>query len=499
MLRFFVFLREFHMGDISLGEMLANSCRRFPSRTAIIYEDRRISYDALERSVNALGNRLKSLGIGKGDTVAIMLPNIPEFIISYFATLKLGAVAVTINTLSTAYELKYLLGNSDAKAFITAPSSVRRFEEIREDLPLVRHLIVTEGEEGDISIAETIEEGPYDLEMPDISGDDPAVMIYTSGLTGKPLGAVLTHRNLSTQSHLLEDVCQGTEEDRGFCLIPLFHSFGASVNMLMIIKAGASVVMMDHFNIESIFKSIEQERVTYIAAVPRLFLGMLLYEDAKTYDLSSLRFCITGGSTIPAEYISAFSDSFGTLLVEGYGLTEASPVCSVNRIDGEQKLGSIGIPIPEVEAKIFDDEGNELPTGEEGELVIRGPNVMKGYYKDEAATTEVIKKGWLFTGDLAKIDEDGYIFITGLKKRMIITSGYNVYPREVEGILDNHPAVKSSRVMGKPDLMRGEIVKALIVKSDTTDANEKEIIRHCRQYLSPYKCPREVEFVETMP
>lgn len=487
------------MGDISLGEMLAGTCRRFPSRTAIIYEDRRISYDALERSVNALGNRLKGLGIKKGDKVAIMLPNIPEFIISYFAAIKVGAVAVTINTLSTAYELKYLLGNSDSKAFITVPSSVRRFEEIRGDLPLVRYLIATEGKEGDASIEETIKEGPYELEMPTIAGDDPAAMIYTSGLTGKPRGAVLTHRNLATQSRLLEDVCYGTEADRGFCLIPLFHSFGASVNMLMILKAGASIVMMDHFNIESIFKSIERERVTYIAAVPRLFLGMLLYEAANTYDLSSLRFCITGGSAIPSEYISTFSESFGTLLIEGYGLTEASPVCSVNRIDMEQKLGSIGVPIPEVEVKIFDDDGNELPAGEEGELVIRGPNVMKGYYKDEAATEEVIKGGWLFTGDLARIDEDGYIFITGLKKRMIITSGYNVYPREVEGILDIHPAVKSSHVMGKPDLMRGEIVRALIVKEDTADVNEKEIIRHCRQYLSPYKCPREVEFVENMP
>ncbi|MEA3470171.1 MAG: AMP-binding protein [Thermodesulfobacteriota bacterium] len=487
------------MEDISLGEMLAGTCRRFPSRTAIIYEDMRISYDALERSVNALGNRLKSLGIKKGDKVAIMLSNIPEFVISYFAALKLGAVAVTINTLSTTYELQYLLGNSDSKVFITVPSSVRRFEEIRGELPLCRHLIVTEGKDGDASIEETIKEGPYELEVLPISGDDPAAMIYTSGLTGKARGAVLTHRNLATQSRLLEDICHGTEADRGFCLIPLFHSFGASVNMLMIIRAGASVVMMDHFNIESIFKSIERERVTYIAAVPRLFLGMLLYEDAKNYDLSSLRFCITGGSKMPPEYIPTFSDSFGTLLVEGYGLTEASPVCSVNRIDMEQKLGSIGIPIPEVEAKIFDDEGNELPTGETGELVIRGPNIMKGYYKDEDATAEVIKAGWLFTGDLASIDEDGYIFITGLKKRMIITSGYNVYPREVEGIIDIHPAVKSSRVMGKSDLMRGEIVKALIVKGDNADADEKDIIRHCRQYLSPYKCPREVEFVEKMP
>jgi long-chain acyl-CoA synthetase len=487
------------MEDLSLGGMLAETCRRYPDKTAIIYKDRRISYEELGRSVNALGNRLRKLGINKGDKVAIMLPNIPEFIISYFAALKLGAVAVTINTLSTPYELSHLISDSDSKVFITVPSSMRRFKEIRDEIPLCRHSIVTDGEEGDLSIGAIIEEGPYEIEIPSISSDDPAVMIYTSGLTGKPLGAVLTHRNLATQSLLLRDICNGTKDDRGFCLIPLFHSFGASVNMLMILKIGASLVMMDHFNIEAIFTTLEREKVSYLAAVPRLFLGMLLYEDGGNYDLSSLRFCITGGSKMPPEYIPMFSEKFGATLLEGYGLTEASPVCSVNRLNIEPKLGSIGIPIPEVEAKIFDDEYNELPAGEIGELVIRGPNVMKGYYKDEEATAEVIKKGWLFTGDLARIDEEGYIFITGLKKRLIITSGYNVYPREVEVILDMHPSVKSSRVTGKPDLMRGEVVKALIVKRNNADAEEKDIIRHCRQYLSPYKCPREVEFVENMP
>ena len=486
------------MDNTTLGDMLQESCDRYPDNIAIIYNERKLTYEQLRRAVNALGNALISLGIEKGDKVAIMLPNIPEFVISYFAAVKLGAVAVTINTLSTPYELSHLLSDSDSRALITTPKAAGRFEEIREDLPRCRYLIVNEGEGGDASIKETVETGPYELEIAEISGDDPAVMIYTAGLTGKPLGAVLTHRNLCTQSLLLRDMTHANEHDRGLCLIPLFHSFGAVANMLGTLKIGASLVMMDQFKMDIIFKAIEEERITYIAAVPRFFLGMFIYEGADNYDLNSLRLCITGGSTMPAEFFDTFEKKFGVRLVEGYGLTEASPCCSFSRIDMVQKPGSIGIPIPEVEAKVVDDTGAELPSGMEGELAVRGPNVMKGYYKDEDATSGVIKDGWLHTGDLARIDEDGYIFLKGLKKRMIITSGFNVYPREVEDVLNMHGAVAAAKVVGKPDMMRGETVKALIIKKEGAEVDDKEIMKHCRIYLSPYKSPRTVEFVESL-
>ncbi|MBW2648679.1 MAG: AMP-binding protein, partial [Deltaproteobacteria bacterium] len=353
----------------TLGKMLEDTCSRYPDRISFIYKDKTISYAQLDRAVNAFGNRLKALGMAKGDKVAMMLPNIPEFVISYFAILKLGAVAVTINTLSTPHELLYLLDNCDARAFITIPSSAKRFEEIREKLPQCEHLITTYASHGNLSIDGSMEMNAFELDMPGITGDDPAVMIYTSGLTGKPLGAVLTHRNLSTQSLLLEDVCYGTVEDRGLCLIPLFHSFGATVNMLMVLKMGASVVMIDQFNLENIFKAIEEEKVTYIAAVPRVFLGMLLFEGAGHYDTGSLRFCITGGSAIPPEYMPMFEEKFGVTLVQGYGLIEASPVCSVSRIDGVQKPGSIGLPMPGVKVKVHDKTGAPLPAGGLGELL----------------------------------------------------------------------------------------------------------------------------------
>ena len=484
------------MSTVSLGMMLEKVREKYPDNISLIYNDRRLTYDQLNKYSNAFSHILKNLGINKGDKVSLMLPNIPEFVISYLSIAKLGAVAVTLNILSTPYELTYLLDNSDSKILITTSSSARKFDEIKNSLNTCKHLICVDDPDDNAPYRKALREGPFAFDMVDVDEGDPVVMIYTSGLTGNPLGAVLTHRNLSTQWTLLRDLCNGTDKDRGLSVIPFFHSFGASANLLSVINLGASSVLMDQFSIDKIFQVIEQEKVTYIAAVPRLFLGMLMHKDVENYDLSSLRLCITGGSTMPPKYIPAFEQKFNVKLMEGYGLTEASPVCSFSRLHMAQKPGSIGIPIPGSEARVVDEENNELPADTVGELVIRGANVMKGYYKDEAATADVIKNGWLHTGDLASIDKDGYIFLTGRKKRMIITSGFNVYPREVELVLNMHPAVAESRVVAQPDLMRGEIVKALIVKKEKLEADEKEILKHCRKYLSSHKIPREVEFVD---
>ena len=474
----------------NLGEMFEETCRRYFDNTALIYEDQTITYGALKRSVDALAHHFQTLGLGRGDKAALMLPNCPEFVVAYFACQKIGAVAVTLNVLSTPYELSFLLADSDARVFITQPALTRRFEEIRNDLPLCRHLLTTE------DLKRIATEGPFTIDIPDIAPDDPAVMIYTSGLTGKPLGAMLTHHNLLTQSTLLMTICSADEAFRGLAVIPHFHSFGAVANMLGPMWVGASVVLMERFTLDGIFKTIEKEKVTYIAAVPRLFMGMVFHDKADQHDVSSLRVCVTGGSTMPPEFIPLFREKFGVLLVEGYGLTEASPVCSVGRLEMPVKPGSIGTPIPRVRVRVVDEAGRELPTGEIGELVIRGDNVMKGYYKDPEMTARVIRDGWLHTGDLARIDEDGYIFLTGRIKRMVITSGFNVYPVEVETVLNMHPSVQASRIESKPDLLRGEIVKALIVPKPGTPPDEKAIMKHCRTYLSSYKIPREIEFVD---
>ncbi|MBN1828502.1 MAG: AMP-binding protein, partial [Deltaproteobacteria bacterium] len=316
---------------------------------------------------------------------------------------------------------------------------------------------------------------------------------------GRPLGAVLTHGNLCTQALLFESICQGRHDDIGLAVIPLFHAFGAATNMLGPLSLGASVVMMETFSVDGIFRAIEKEKITYISAVPRLYLAMFMHQGAETRDVSSLRLCMTGGASIPTEFISMFREKFNVKLAEGYGLTEASPVVSFSRLEMTQKPGSVGTPAPGVDVKVVDDDGSELPAGQVGELIVRGPNVMKGYFNEPEATAEVLKGEWLYTGDLARLDDEGYIFLAGLKKRLIITSGFNVYPAEVESILLRHPAVKDAKVVGSPDFMRGEIVKAIVVKREGFSLDDTELIRYCRTYLAPFKTPREVEFVPSMP
>ena len=475
--------------------MLADSAGKYAERVAVIDGDRRITYRELDEAACAVANHLRLEGLGKGDKVALMLPNCPEFIISYFGVQKMGGIAVTLNVQSTPYELKHLLGNSDSRCLITQGALAKRFEEIRVDLPLCRHLITTNGPGEDSPFREILAKGPFTTEIPALVDDDPAVMIYTAGLTGRPLGAVLTHRNLLTQSLLLRTIAHRTEEDIGLAVIPFFHSFGAVANMLAVLRIGAGVVLMDRFTLDGIFGAIEKERITYIAAVPRLFLGMFFHDKIDQYRIDSLNLCITGGSAMPVEFIPPFEQKFNVKIMEGYGLTEASPASSFSRLDMPQKPGSIGVPIPGVEAKIVDDEWRELPRNSVGEVVLRGENIMKGYYKDEVTTAQVIRDGWLYTSDLGRMDEDGYIFLTGRKKRMIITSGFNVYPREIEIVLGLHPAVQEARIVGKEDLLRGEIVKAIVVKKPGSEIDDRELLKHCRTYLSSYKVPREIEFV----
>ncbi|MCE5262724.1 MAG: AMP-binding protein [Deltaproteobacteria bacterium] len=480
---------------MSLGKMLTESAAKHAERVAVIHGDHRINYRDLERAACALANHLRAAGFGREDKVAIMLPNCPEFIIAYFGIQKIGGVAVTLNVQSTPYELRHLLGNSDARGLITQGSLAKRFEEIRAELPLCRSLITTNGLDEPSPFLDAITKGPFTTEIPDLGDDDPAVMIYTAGLTGKPLGAVLTHRNLLTQSLLLRTICHRSEEDIGLAVIPYFHSFGAVANMLAPLRIGAGVVLMERFTLDGIFSAIEKERVSYLCAVPRLFLGMYFHEGAERYRVDALKLCITGGAAMPPEFIPVFEQKFNVKIMEGYGLTEASPVASFSRLEMPQKPGSIGIPIPNVAAKIVDEEGRELPRGSVGELILRGENVMKGYYKAPEATAQVLRNGWLYTSDLGRMDEDGYIFLTGRKKRMIITSGFNVYPKEIEIVLGLHPAVQAVRIVGKEDLLRGEIVKAMVVKKPGVEVEERELLRHCRTYLSSYKVPREIEFV----
>ncbi len=479
---------------MNMVRMLQETTERYPENPAVIFDGKQILYKDLDRYVEALARHLQEQGVVKGDKVAIMLGNCPEFVISYFAALRLGAIAVTLNVMSTSYELQHLIWNCEAKVMITTDNLAKRFQAIAESLPQCRHLITTCGLTPGSPFDGIIKTCGIAADIPALAGSDPAVMIYTAGLTGKPLGAVLTYDNLATQADLLRTICNGTTKDRSLAVIPLFHSFGAAVNMLCPLCIGGAIVLMDRFTMEGIFSTIQREQVTYITAVPRLFMGMLFHDKLKDYDLSSLRVGITGGSPMPPELFAEFEKHLGIQVLEGYGLTETSPCCIFTMPDKVQKPGAIGTVLPGVEAKVIDEDGREVARGVVGELAVRGKVVMQGYYKDEAATVEVIRDGWLHTGDLAHMDDEGYVFLDGVKKRMIITSGFNVYPKEVELVLDMHPAVAESRVVGEKDLLRGELVKAIIIKKPGCETDDKEIIQHCRNYLSSYKVPREIVF-----
>ncbi|HOG08988.1 MAG TPA: long-chain fatty acid--CoA ligase [Smithella sp.] len=484
---------------INLIQLLEDAVQKNAEHIALISDKQHITYEQLHRAVGEVAGFMQQRGIGKGDKVTVMLPNIPEFVFCYFGIVKNGAVVVPINPLTTPSELIYLLNNSDSKILITQSSQLKKYHEIKDNLSTCRQVIAVDALSPEGQPFPGAESQGASFTPVEIKPEDPAVMIYTAGLTGRPLGAVLTHHNLYSQAVVTQSIAQRTPDDVALALIPLFHAFGATANMLLTIRAGCSIVMMDRLTMDGLFGSIEREKITYISAVPRLFMGMIFYEKASRYDTSSLKLCVTGGSAMPADFMHVFEEKFNLKLLEGYGLTEASPVCSFNRFDQVYKPGSIGTAITGVEIKIGDDQGRELPRNQIGELIVRGENVMQGYYKNEAATAAVIKNGWLHTGDLGRMDEDGYIFITGLKKRMIITSGFNVYPLEVETVLNGHPAVKAARVSGKEDLMRGEIVKAYVILKEGAVADDKEIIRYCKTYLSNYKVPREVEFVQEIP
>ncbi|MGD0279533.1 MAG: AMP-binding protein, partial [Smithella sp.] len=459
-----------------------------------ISEKQYITYRQLNQAVNNIAGLIKRIGVGKGDKVAIMLPNIPEFVYSYFGALKTGAAVVLLNTSSTPFELTYLLNDSDSKVLITQTSQMKKYKDAHDKLLSCHQVISIDSlnQNGELLKDADSQDSPF----AEINPEDPASIIYTAGLTGKPLGAVLTHHNLCEELNMIQPIFRREMDDVGLCLIPLFHSFGATVNMLNVIQAGCSTVMMDRLTMDSLFSTIEREKITYICAVPRLYVGMIFYEKTAKYDLSSLKLCVTGGSAMSPDLMPVFEQKFNVRILEGYGLTEASPACSFNRIERVAKPRSIGTALNGIDIKIVDEAGRELPRNQIGELIVKGENVMNGYYKDDEATAAVIKDGWLYTGDLGKMDEEDYIFLTGLKKRMIITSGFNVYPREVETILNMHSAVQTSRVSGKEDLMRGEIVKAHVVLKEGHCADEKEIIHYCKTYLSSYKVPREIEFVQ---
>ncbi len=492
---------------MTLPEMLENSARRFAKRKALIFGARSITYSQLNERVNKISQGLRELGVKKGERIALLLGNCPEFIIGYFAILKTGAIVVPLNNMLKIEELKFILQDCEATTLITSLSFIEMATQLRLRIESLKRIVVVDDNQKDtINFSDMLNSNLSLQTYQDISSDEVAVIIYTSGTTGHPKGAILTHKNLISNVTSSIQMVEVDSRDNFLCLLPMFHSFTSTVCILMPLYVGAKITIMESIRpFEKVLKSILKDRVTVLVGIPQIF--KLLAEAPVPHLLTlplfrwlnPLRFCISGADKLSVEVLNKFQNKFHLPLLEGYGLTEASPVVSVNPLKGKKKAGSVGPPISGVEVKVVDEEGRKLPYNSVGELIVKGPNVMKGYFHLTEATGETIKDGWLYTGDLARIDEDGYIYIVDRKKDLIIIHGLNVYPREVEDVIYLSPKVAEAAVVGIKDEHHGEVPKAYVALKEGESATEHEIIHLCRDRLAAYKVPRTVEFRKSLP
>ncbi|MFZ3046085.1 MAG: long-chain fatty acid--CoA ligase [Desulfatirhabdiaceae bacterium] len=481
---------------MNIAKNLERARTFFPEKPALIFEGKTWTYLQLDHDVNRMAHALQTLGIVKGDRVALFLPNIPEFVIGYFAAQKLGAIAVSVNAMLKPEELKYIINDSEARIIIT--TALLRKEVPADALPSVEHILIAEGESGiDLSFDTLLSEGGTDCRCLDLDSHDPAALLYTSGTTGFPKGAVLTQSNINSNSRSAANHSGVRPEDCLQLFLPLFHCFGQNYILNGGISKCATIALHRRFEPEPVLKAIQKERVSMFFAVPTVFI-YLLNMDTSSYDLTSLRYCFTAAANMPRETALAWKKKFGLTIHEGYGLTESSPFASYNH-DFRHKFGSIGTPIENVDMKIADDNGNELPVGEMGEIIIRGPNVMQGYWRKPEATAVAIRNGWLRSGDIGIMDEEGYFFITDRVKDMINVAGFNVYPNEVEQVMYKHPAIQEVAVYGVTDPIKGEAVHAAVVLKENMESTPEEIIGFCRANMAVYRIPRKVEFVKELP
>jgi len=484
---------------MSLGELLSPALAGHPDATAVVDGDRRISYKQLEADSNAIaGGLASSFGVKPGDRVAVLLPNGYDFVRSYLGTVKAGAAVVPINVLLQSAEVAHILADSGAVGLITGGPLEGIATAVGQKIPSLRALITT-GRGGDgFTALDELGGQPPGSQIDDESHI--AAIIYTSGTTGKPKGACLSHGNLLSNVSSCQRVLLCSEGERFLCVLPMFHSFAMTVCVLLPLSVSGTCVSMMRFSPREVLATIAKERVTIFAGVPSMFAVWTQTPVPEDLDLSSWRLAVSGGAALPPAVLQGFEKRFGMPLVEGMGLTECSPVTTVNPPNGVRKPGSIGQAVPDVNVRVMDGSGKFLPTGEVGELVVRGPNVMVGYWNMPEATAEAMRGGWLHTGDLGRRDEDGYFYIVDRLKDMIISGGMNVYPREVEDVLYSHPAVAEAAVIGEPHPLRGEVPVAVVkLRDGAPELDPRDIARFCGERLAAYKVPKDVRFVEQMP
>jgi long-chain acyl-CoA synthetase len=529
--------------EIALDRFLSISARKHPNHTALIFGgrvgtmllDARFRYGTLDRAVDCFAGALQNMGVRKGDRVALMLPNCPQFVIGAYATWRMGGIVVCCNPLYGASEVRHLLNDSGSETIIVMSSLYDRVKGIRAETLLKRvivtkiktyfppllkllftlgrekkegHRVGTSGDHETYWFEDLLRRAPQRPEPVAIGPGEVSTLIYTGGTTGGPKGAQLTHRNLVSNALLLNAWADGQEaKDVLISVMPFFHSYGLTVGMnTPIANALTAVLIPNPRDLRHILKSVEKHKATVLPAIPTIFAGFNNLPGIDKYDLTSVRVAPCAAAPLPPEVQKRFESITGCRMVEAYGLTETSPTATMNPL-GRPKDNSIGIPVPDTDVKIVDVEtgAREMATGEPGEIIIRGPQVMKGYWNLSEATDSAIRKGpdgqegWFFSGDIGFLDEEGYFHIADRKKDMIIASGYNVYPADVEAVLFTHPKVKEAAVIGVPHEKRGETVKAFVVLKEGMSTTAEEIILFCRDHLAPYKIPRIVAFREDLP
>lgn len=488
---------------MNLPSRLAEIGRANPSHEAIVYHQQRITYGQLKAEVNQLANGLQQLGIKPKDRILIALSNCPEFIVSYYAILRLKGIVVPINPAFTRNEIGTIIKDCLPAAVITTGDMVPVFRQLEQDVKITKGIIVTRGESPSgeaVSYNELKSNRKVTFPSSSYGRDEPAVIIYTSDAAGHPRGAVLTHHNLYSNAITFAQMCKMTPQDRVLLVAPVYHMAAQTCVMNNAIVSGSTIVIHDGWaGPEPILDSIDKERISFFFGPPTMYHFLVGYPDADKYDTSSLRIAYSGGSPLSQEIFKGFAEKYGIEIIEGYGLSETSPLVTSNPIDGPKKVGSIGKPIPGVEVKIFDYEGREVPLGQVGEIVVRGPNVMAGYFNRKDETRWAMRDGWFHTGDLAYMDQDGYLFIVDRKKDLIIRGGVNVNPREVEEVLSTHPAVFDAAVVGVPDAVMGEEIMAFVMLRKNEKLKTSELQEYCQNKLAKYKIPRYIRFVDSLP
>jgi long-chain acyl-CoA synthetase len=477
----------------NLAAKLSDSAARHAQRTALKLDEVEVQYGMLDEATARVAGLLRAKGFEPGDRVGVMLPNVPYFAICYYGVLRAGGIVVPMNVLLKAREVAFYLRDSGAKALLAWHDFADAAEAGAQEAG-AECILVTPG-----ALEKLLADAEPATDVVGRDGSDTAVILYTSGTTGTPKGAELTHDNLINNVEVALTLIDASHEDVILGALPLFHSFGQTCGLNAAIAGGACLTLIPRFDPGKALEIIQRDKVTIFEGVPTMYVAMLGHPERDAFDVRCLRSCVSGGAAMPGEVLRGFEEAFGCIVLEGYGLSETSPAASFNHPDRERKVGSIGTPIRGVEMKVVDENDNDVPIGEVGEIVIRGHNVMKGYWNRPDATEEAMRGGWFHTGDMAKVDEDGYFFIVDRKKDMIIRGGYNVYPREIEEVLYEHPAVREAAVVGVPDPSLGEEVAAVVAVKEGADVTAEQLRDYVKGEVAAYKYPRKVWFVDELP